>query len=426
MVESGRYVEMAVEEMTHYEPSTPKRIRKLELGAEASIEELQEIIESTRMQFYYALVREIVEERYDIGKLLDIYQIYGGYVNITFGLYTEKDGQKYTWIMRKYRRGKTAGAVQFEHKLLKHAHEHGFTFCAVPIETRDGKTYVVEDVEYAEGNEEFYFAIFNYIEGERQYDWMPNWAEEGFQDTTLRSAALSLAEFHSSTTTFDAGGLIGDNLFGTNEDLNVNQLIASFPERMKTWSEHFKANGFINKYTEYLDTFHDYYAHACEQSNIPAEPYKDMVLTACHLDFHGGNFKYHPDGTVSGSFDYDMAMVDSRLFDIALGMHYTFASWKLERDGELCMDRVERFIKAYNEACEKIGIIGPLNQTEKEYFFEAMLQAPIYVYGWANGSIHGDMSVDPFEYLYYAEHFQHSMEWLQAHEAEVRELGLRL
>lgn len=426
MVENGKYVEMAIEEMTYYEPSTPERIRRMELDAEAAVEDLQKVVESTRMQFYYAQVREIVEEHYDIGKLLDMYQIYGGYVNITFGLYTEKDGQKYTWIMRKYRRGKTEDALKFEHKLLKHARDHGFTFCAVPIQTRDNKTYVCESVEYEEGAEDFYFAIFNYIEGERQYDWMPNWAEEGFQETTLQSAALSLAEFHSSTTTFDSGGLVGDNLFGTNEDLNVNNLIATFPERMKDWSEYFKANGFVNKYSEYLDSFFDFYAEACKKSTIPDGPYQDMVVTACHLDFHGGNFKYYPDGTVSGSFDYDMAMVDSRLFDIALGMHYTFASWKLRRDGELRLDRVERFIKAYNEACKKIGIIEPLNQTEKEYFYEAMLQAPIYVYGWANGSIRGDLSVDPFEYLYYAMHFQHSIEWLEEHEAEIRELGLRL
>lgn len=426
MIEGGRYVEMAIEEMTHYVPNTPKRIRSMELDAEASVERLAEIIESTRMQFYYAQVREIVEEHYNIGKLLDMYQIYGGYVNTTFGLYTELDGQKYTWIMRKYRRGKTVDALLFEHKLLKHAREHGFTFCAVPIATTEGKTYVTDIIEYAEGPEEFHFAIFDYIDGDRKYDWMPNWAEEGFEETTLQTAARSLAEFHSSTATFDGGGLIGDNLFGTNEDLNVNELIAGFPERMRAWSDHFKANGFENKYSEYFDSYFDFYANACVKSTIPSEAYKDMVMTACHLDFHGGNFKYYEDGTVSGSFDYDMAMVDSRLFDVALGMHYTFASWKLTRDGELCLDRVERFIKAYNEACVAIGIIEPFNQTEKECFYEAMLQAPIYVYGWCNGAIYADLNIDPFEYLYYAEHFQHAMEWLESHEAEVRALGLRL
>ena len=85
MIEYSKFVEMAVDEMKHYEPNTPILIRKMELDAEEAIADLQKVIESTRMQFYYAQVREIVDENYDIGKLLDVYQIYGGYVNMKIG-----------------------------------------------------------------------------------------------------------------------------------------------------------------------------------------------------------------------------------------------------------------------------------------------------------------------------------------------------
>lgn len=424
MDDLSKYVEMATSEMKRYEPNSPKLVRKLELDAEAAIEVLQQVVESTRMQYYYSQVREIVEEHYDIGELLEMHQIFGGYVNTTFGIYTEKDGEKYTWVVRKYRRGKTEEALQFEHKLLHHARSHGYSLCAVPITNNNGKTYVEQSVEYAEGEESFYFAVFNYIGGAVRYDWMPNWAEEGFQEATLLGAAKAMAEFHSATVGFDAGGLIGDNIFGTNEGLRVNELIATFPGRMAAWRDYLISKKFDNKYMEYYLSYFDFFTEASQQATIPAEAYQDMVVTACHLDFHGGNFKYYEDGTISGSFDYDMAMVDSRLFDLALGMHYTFASWKLRSDGVLRVERVKRFVDAYNEACRQIGLIEPLNQTEKEHFFEAMLQAPIYVYGWCNGAINANQDIDPYEYLYYAEHFQHSIEWLQAHEKEIRALAL--
>jgi len=129
------YVEMATEEMKHYLPSTPQQLRQLELDAEESADMLLGTAANAREQYYYALIREIVEQRYDIGKLIDVYQIFGGYVNITFGIYTIKDGQKSTWIVRKYRRGKTIDALTFEHRLLLHARERGAEYTAAPIKT---------------------------------------------------------------------------------------------------------------------------------------------------------------------------------------------------------------------------------------------------------------------------------------------------
>ncbi|MCL1817288.1 MAG: hypothetical protein FWG35_00065, partial [Spirochaetaceae bacterium] len=94
MNEAAKFVEMATSEMQLYEASYPKLIRKLELDARAAIEDLNMVVERTRMQFYYAQVREIIERHYSIGKLQEMHQIFGGYVNTTFGIYTEKNGEK--------------------------------------------------------------------------------------------------------------------------------------------------------------------------------------------------------------------------------------------------------------------------------------------------------------------------------------------
>jgi homoserine kinase type II len=423
---AGEYVEMATHEMKRYTPSSPPMLRRLELNAEAAVDALVTVTEVAREQYYYALIKDIVENQYDIGNLLEVYQIFGGYVNVTFGIYVEKDGQKATWIVRKYRSGKTLDALTFEHRLLLHARENGAEYTAAPIRTTDGKTYVVTPIDFGNEHEDFLFAVFNYIGGDRQYDWMPNWAVPTLKDVTVETAALTMAQFHSATYDFDPQGLRGDNILGTNEDLHVNQLIADFPRRLQEYREFYAQNGLANKFTEYMDTFQSRYTEWCAKATIPDDAYTQLFQCPCQLDFHAGNFKYWEDGSVSGSFDYDMAMVDSRLFDIALGMHYTLASWGLANSGEINLDRIEQFIKAYNKNCVDIGRIPPLNEIEKQYFFEAMLQAPIYVYGWAQGAVYGDLSADQYEYLFYCQHFSDACQWLVEHEQAVRELGKRL
>jgi len=418
----GKYVEMAIEEMKQYTPSSPVKLRKLELEAESTVERLTSIAETSREQYYYALIRELVEERYDLGTLLDVFQIFGGYVNITFGIYVEKDGAKSTWIVRKYRSGKTIDALNFEHKLLRYAREKGAKYTAAPITNKEGKSYVIETIDMGDTKEDFLFAIFNYIDGKRLYDWMTNWAVDSLKDITIETAAQSLAEFHSATYDFDPEGLRGDNILGTNEDSSVNDIITDFPRRLLEYRKFYAESGLENKFTEYMDTFQEKYTDWCGRAAIPAEPYSQMLKCPCHLDFHGGNFKYWDDESVSGSFDYDMAMIDSRLFDIALGMHYSLASWSLANAGEIDLNRIRQFLVAYNATCEEIGAIPALSQAEKDYFFEAMLQAPIYVYGWAQGSVSSNLSVDEYEYLYYCTHFSDSCLWLLDNEQVIREM----
>ncbi|MDR0459276.1 MAG: phosphotransferase [Coriobacteriales bacterium] len=423
---TGNRVEMAIEEMKHYTPSTPANMRKLGLDLSATAASLATISATSQEQYYYKIISEILRNNYNIGELLDVYQIFGGYVNTTFGIYVLKDGHKETWIVRKYRKGKTLDALTFEHRLLRHAKAHGNQYVAAPIDTLDGKTYVVQTIDFPGEHDEFFFAVFNYIDGRQIYDWMPNWAVDSLKDITVESAAEVLSQFHSSTFDFDPQGQRGDNILGTNEDMHVNDLIADLPRRLREYRVYYAEHGLDNKFTEYMDTYQSKYDEWCALATIPAEAYQQMFMCPCHLDFHAGNFKYWEDESISGSFDYDMAMVDSRLFDITLGMHYTLASWGLANSGEIKLHRVEQFVRAYNQNCLSIGRIPPLNEIEKQYFFEAMLQAPIYVYGWAQGSVYADMSAHQYEYLFYCQHFSDSCLWLIEHETEIRELAARL
>lgn len=418
----GNHVEINTSEMKRYSPSHPKQLRKTQFELEDTADQILSIHDETREQFYFSLIKKIVEENYDIGTVEEVYQIFGGYINMTFGIYTKKDGERQTWLFRKYKQGKELDSLLFEHRMLTHAKENGFTYGATPQYTRDNKTFHETTIQIGDKEEPFLFAVFNYIGGERRYDWIPNWAQDGLQDATILSAARCMAEFHSAGIDFDPQGLHGDNIMDS-EDILVNDLIAKYPETLKRYRATYEKAELDNPFIELFDTTYERYSRLCRENTIPADDYQEMLVCPCHCDFHPGNFKYYEDGTVSGSFDYDMAKFDSRLFEIGFGMHYCFASWKLANDGEMKLDRVEKFINAYNKECIDIGVIPPLNATEKKYLFEVMIQGTIYDYCWCTAAVYYDTTLDPFEYLYYSQHFVRCLDWLEAHEQEIRALA---
>ncbi|ATW26186.1 phosphotransferase [Candidatus Formimonas warabiya] len=422
---SKNFVEMETQVMKHYPRCTAQMLLDLHhevLGVSAKTDELAQL---TKECFFYSQIREIVEGYYDLGTLVDAYQIFGGYINTTFGIYTEKDGEKETWLFRKYKRGKEVESLLFEHKLLLHARKNGFSFGAIPIKAKNGKTYHVEKQIMPEGEEDFYFAVFNYIGGSNKYDWIPNWADDGIADTTILSAAISMAQFHNSTKNFDPEGRHGDNIMD-NEDITVNDIIKKFPQTLKNYRKSYADTGYENAYTEYFDANYNFMSRMCAASVIPDEDYVKMISVPCHCDFHPGNFKYTEDGTVCGSFDYDMAKIDSRLFEIGLAMHYCFASWKSETNGSIRLERVKKFIDTYNTELSKMGGLAPMNGTEKKYLYEVIVQGALYVIGWCSVACVYNPTLNPYEYLFYTQHLIACLHWLEDHESEIRELSKRL
>jgi len=420
-----RFVTMHTDQMERYPSAGSGELGNVYAKMLKQAKEAGEVCTSSKKHYYFALIQKIVESNYDIGQLSEVYQIFGGYINTTFGIYTIKDGERQTWLLRMYKRGKVLDSLLFEHRLLRHARENGFSFGAAPIENHNGHTYCCEKVALFDGEDDFLFAVFNYVEGDVLYDWIPNWAEEGLKDITITTAARCMAEFHSSTVDFDPHGLHGDNIMDS-EDSPCNELIKKFPQTLKKYGKAYADAGLSNVYTEYFDAVWPVFDKMCARSYIPPEDYAKMQINPCHCDFHGGNFKYMPDGSICGSFDYDMAKFDSRLFEVGLAMHYVFASWKVATKGTIRLDRVERFIKCYDEEIRKIDKIPPLSDLEKSYLYEVLIQGTAYVYGWCTSAVVYNPALNPHEYLYYAQHYVACMKWLDEHETEVRELSKRL
>ncbi|MDO5409190.1 MAG: phosphotransferase [Lachnospiraceae bacterium] len=424
-MEKEKFVTLHTEQMLNYRSATSEELGNLQVKAQKQSEEANSLYQLSKEQYYYSFIAEIVEKHYDIGTLSEVWQIFGGYINTTFGIYTIKDGERQTWLFRMYKRGKNLDSLLFEHRLLLHARKNGFSFGAAPILNHEGKTYCQKEILLADEKEEFLFAVFNYVDGDVLYDWIPNWAEEGLNDTTIASAARCMAEFHSSTNDFDPQGLHGDNIMDS-EDSPCNELIHKFPRTLLEYRKIYEKAGLNNVFTEYFDAVWPIFDKMCAKSYIPPEDYSQMQINPCHCDFHAGNFKYLPDGTICGSFDYDMAKFDSRLFEIGLAMHYVFASWKLATKGAIRLDRVERFIRLYDEEIQKIGKIPPLSALEKSYLYEVLVQGTAYVYGWTTSAVMYDPTLNPHEYLYYSQHYVACMNWLEEHETEIRELSAKL
>ncbi|MEG0377913.1 MAG: phosphotransferase [Eubacterium sp.] len=415
----GKFIEMQTEIMKNYPPANAQALLNIYNTAEEMQAYLDTMLAKTRESYLYTQLRDIVENYYDIGKLDDVYQIFGGYINTSFGIYTEKNGEKQTWFIRKYKSGKELESLLFEHSMLRHAQENGFTYGAVPIAAIDGKTYHATKEVTSSGENESYFAIFNFVDGKAHYDWIPNWANDGVADITITSAAKSLAEFHNSTRTFDPEGRHGDNIMD-NEDITVNEIIRKFPKTLKAYRKHYAEAGFENVYTEYYDANYSYFSKMCERSVIPPADYNKMVSNVCHCDFHPGNFKYLDNGEVCGSFDYDMAKIDSRLFELGLALHYCFASWKSECNGTINLDYAITFIKTYDDTLRNAGGLEPLNETEKKYLYEVTVQGALYDLGWCSSACVYDSTLDPYEYLFYTQHFVACLKWLEENEETFR------
>jgi homoserine kinase type II len=70
----------------------------------AQSEKLMSIAEEFKSTMDLALARNQIADAfkfYDLGEVKEVYQIFGGYVNTSFGVYTEKDGKQHEYFVRK-------------------------------------------------------------------------------------------------------------------------------------------------------------------------------------------------------------------------------------------------------------------------------------------------------------------------------------
>ncbi|SDE65189.1 phosphotransferase [Sporomusa acidovorans] len=356
------------------------------------------IYDSMEMALLRTQITEAIEKSYDIGEVTEVYEIFGGYVNRSFGIYTLKDGVQKEYFVRKYKSDITEKEILFEHKLIDFSIINGLYMAAGLIRTKNNKTYIKVQREVTE-----YYAIYEYLQGEDKYTWdNPN-----CNDAEYASSAEVLALVHNSTRHFDPEGL----------ERMEPKIMEFLPTRVPVFKE-FAARELDTKYHKYYLKNIDAILAVVESSQIPESIWRQMPLNPCHNDFHPGNLKYLNNKAV-GIFDFDWSKIDIRLFDVCLAIAYFCSSWDGETDGVLRLDKCAIFLEAYQQKLKILGGLPPLTGMEKEYFPTMMAAANVYLLNWDITAYYQGSDLNEYEYIAYLSHNVRLMKWIESHKAEI-------
>jgi homoserine kinase type II len=353
--------------------------------------------------FLYQQLKQVVEQNYDIGTVTDLYEMFGGYINRSFAFRTEKDGQEHVYFIRKYSKGKNEKEILLEHNLLACARKNGANEVAGTIPAHSGKTYV----QAAEGSGadrlDYYFAVYNFLEGEDKYNWVDN----ELSPAELASAAEVIATFHNAVKDFDPHDW-------ARQELPILELLPTLRGRFTEWANIDVKNIFTDYYRKNLPRI----IEVINSLTIPREDWVKMPVNPLQCDCHPGNMKFQ-DNKVVGIFDFDWSKVDLRIFEIGLGLVYFCASWISELDGVVHLDRCKIFLEAYQKQLQRLGGLAPLNATEKHYFPEMLNAGNIYLILWCIRAYYEDLTLNVYEYLFYLQHQVKCMNWVDEHREEI-------
>jgi homoserine kinase type II len=361
---------------------------------------VQEMLEKS---FLREQIVEVVETYYDIGKVVDAYEIFGGYVNRSFGVIVERDNVQKYYFLRKYKLGRSDEEIMFEHALITHSISHGLTICAGLVFTKNRSTYVKPTISKNK------FAIYRYLEGEDKYSW----DNPIMEDEEYAGSAEVLAKFHYSTASFDPRGL-------QRAEPKILEIMPTLAEKFLVLSldENRKRTKFFNYFLRHLERI----VTILGNTVIPEKDAAGMVVNAIHCDFHPGNLKF-ADNRAVGVFDFDWAKIDLRLFDVCFALAYNSSYWGGLIDGNMDLEKCGIFVRSYQETLQQLGGIEPLNRLELHYFPEMMAMANFYLLNWTVTAFFSEKETNDYEYLAYLKHSVRQMEWIDRHKDDFAQLA---
>ena len=369
-------------------------LRNLVENLVTSAQQLQEAIIKNYIRSH---LRDIITKYYDIGDLVNVKKLDKGYVNESYAIETEKNGERQKYFLRKYKRGIREEEVRFEHSIIKHLMKKGFKIAASIIMRRDGLSYVKEIKSIDDGSEEIYFAIFEFLRGEDKYTWdNPVCTME-----ELKDSARVLARYHSTISDLKPEG--------RRYEPKIIDLLPTISGNLMKYAKRAGTTKFDAYFLKNLDSILKVVDETIRQ--IDRQDYEKMLQLAIHCDFHPGNLKYENEKVV-GMFDFDWSKIDVRMFDIALAMVYFCTTWEGKEDGDFLLDKVYNFLKSYQEQSVEDSAIGPLDKREMHYLPIITKAANLYVLNWDVDDFYIKKQ-NPYEYLIYLQHNVRAMRWLE-------------
>ncbi len=364
--------------------------------------------DALQVEFLSSQLAEVVASDYDLGEVLRVEQILGGYTNLSFAVVVASpEGGERKYFVRKYNRVNTEREVQFEHALVNHISGKGFHIAAQVYPARSGLTYVTREETIAGERVSRLFAVYEMLEGEDKYTWISN----RLTDTEFANGARVLAQFHALAHDFDPGDL-------AREQPPIVDFVRRFPDIFNAYAAQSRGTEFDQFYLDKLPTILEVVGRG-----IAIEDDLDgMPRVPVHCDYHPGNLKWVDEHGV-GLFDFDWSKVDYRLFDVAQGIAYFCSSWEGADDGQVRLDKAAIFLRAYQDEAARFDIPGPIGAAELALLPRMVASANLYILNWDLMAYYEDPSVDVVEYLTYLGHQVHFMEYIEAHQDELAHIA---
>ena len=353
-----------------------------------------------------AQIEEVMTADYDLGRVVRVERIFGGYCNASFAAWTNRDDGEHKYFVRKYNPAITEREVLFEHALLTHIAREGFELASQVFPARSGATFVTRDEVVDGALTTFFFAVFTMLEGEDKYSWIEN----QLTDTAFDSGARVLAGFHHA-----AYGFRPDSL--AREQPPIMEFASTWA---KSWSELVAGGG---------DTACDRYLReklprilevVAKGTEIGAQ-LDGLPVNPVHCDYHPGNLKW-VDERGAGLFDFDWAKLDYRLFDVAQGIVYFCNSWEGPDRGRLRLDKAAIFARGYQDEAARWAEPGAMSARELAVLPRMIANANLYVLNWDITYFYGSPDSDVDEYMGYLTGNVGCMESIEANLDELAHL----
>ena len=385
------------------EMSSRKSNELLEIGHEIRrvAARLAELLEDTWLR--QQLV-EIIEELYDLGRVQAVYEIFGGYVNRSYGLVVEKDGIRKDYFLREYKPGIAEPEIKFEHALITHCTARGFTIAARVIANRQGATYIKPA-----GSKSF-FAVYEFLEGEDKYSW----DNPTLDDEEFVSASKMLAAFHSATIGFDPGKF-------QRVEPPIRDLLPTLISGFKKYAKTGRKSKFSSFFADHLKNI----LASIDHSRITEADASCMPFCPIHCDFHPGNLKYE-NHRVVGIFDFDWSKIDLRLFDVCMAVDYFCCSWDEKNDGHVRLEKAALFLNAYQEHLHQTDGMKPLNAVEIKNLPAMLTAANLCIMNWIVSTFYADDDLNDYEYLAYLKHTVRLMYSIAKHRRTIAQIAAGL
>ena len=347
---------------------------------------------------------ELMEESYDLGRVQEVYEIFGGYVNRSYGLVVQRGGIRKDYFLRNYKPGIAEHEIKFEHALITHCAGRGFTIAARVIANRQGATYI----KPAKGKS--FFAVYEFLEGEDKYTWNnPNLNDEEFV-----SASKMLATFHTAAMGFDPGQF-------HRAEPPVRDLLPTLSAEFKKYASTRRNSKFNSFFSSHLKKI----LASIDHARITEADVSQMPLCPIHCDFHPGNLKYE-NNRVVGIFDFDWSKIDLRLFDVCMAVDYFCCSWDEKNDGDLRLEKAALFLNAYQHQLHQTDGMKPLNAVEIKNLPGMLTAANLCIMNWIVSTFHADDDLNDDEYLAYLKHSVKLMYFIAQHRNTMSQIAAEL